>query len=163
MAVRLLGIGWSVDVSEAARNIKCPVLVMHPERDAVVPIDEGRLLASLIPDARFVTLDSENHMPLAEEPAWTQLAGEMRAFLKAPVAASANTALPLDQLTARERAVLDGIAGGLDNSEIAAALKLSEKTVRNHITRIFDKIGVEHRYQAIVRAREAGLGLHGGH
>lgn len=102
-------------------------------------------------------------MPLAEEPAWTQLAGEMLAFLKAPVAASANTALPLDQLTARERAVLDGIAGGLDNSEIAAALKLSEKTVRNHITRIFDKIGVEHRYQAIVRAREAGLGLHGGH
>ena len=70
--------------------------------------------------------------------------------------------MPLDQLTARERAVLDGIAGGLDNSEIAAALKLSEKTVRNHITRIFDKIGVEH-YQAIVRAREAGLGLHGGH
>jgi DNA-binding NarL/FixJ family response regulator len=87
----------------------------------------------------------------------------MEAFLKAPVAASANTALPLDQLTARERAVLDGIAGGLDNSEIAAGLKLSEKTVRNHITRIFDKIGVEHRYQAIVRAREAGLGLHGGH
>ena len=43
MAVRLLGIGWSVDMSEAARNIKCPVLVMHPERDAVVPIDEGRL------------------------------------------------------------------------------------------------------------------------
>jgi DNA-binding NarL/FixJ family response regulator len=86
----------------------------------------------------------------------------MRAFLKAPVAASANTALPLDQLTVRERAVLDGIAGGLDNSEIAAALKLSEKTVRNHITRIFDKIGVEHRYQAIVRAREAGLGLQGG-
>jgi len=85
------------------------------------------------------------------------------AFLKAPVAASANAALPLDQLTARERAVLDAIAGGLDNSEIAAALKLSEKTVRNHITRIFDKIGVEHRYQAIVRAREAGLGMHGSH
>jgi DNA-binding CsgD family transcriptional regulator len=40
---------------------------------------------------------------------------------------------------------------------------LSEKTVRNHITRIFDKIGVEHRYQAIVRAREAGLGMHGSH
>ena len=36
---------------------------------------------------------------------------------------------------------------------------MSEKTVRNHITRVLDKIGVEHRYQAIVRAREAGLGL----
>ena len=39
-----------------------------------------------------------------------------------------------------------------------ASLGLSEKTVRNHITRVFDKIGVEHRYQAIVRARDAGLG-----
>ena len=43
--------------------------------------------------------------------------------------------------------------------EIAASLGLSEKTVRNHITRVFDKIGVEHRYEAIVRAREAGLGM----
>ena len=61
-------------------------------------------------------------------------------------------------LTPRERAVLEGIAGGLDNGEIAASLGLSEKTVRNHITRVFDKIGVAHRYQAIVLARDAGLG-----
>src|SRR4029079_13633999 len=87
----------------------------------------------------------------------------MGAFLKAPVAASANAALPLDQLTARERQVLDAIAGGVDNCAVDEAQQLSEKTVRNHITRIFDKIGVEHRYQAIVRAREAGLGMHGTH
>ena len=66
--------------------------------------------------------------------------------------------LPLDELTSRERSVLEGIAEGLDNSEIASALGLSEKTVRNHITRVFDKIQVQHRYQAIVRARDAGLG-----
>ena len=54
--------------------------------------------------------------------------------------------------------MLEGIAEGLDNSEIAASLRLSEKTVRNHITRVFDKICVKHRYQAIVLAREAGLG-----
>ena len=54
--------------------------------------------------------------------------------------------------------MLEAIAQGLDNNEIAAALGMSEKTVRNHITRVLDKIGVEHRYQAIVRAREAGLG-----
>ena len=57
--------------------------------------------------------------------------------------------------------MLEGIAEGLDNAEIAASLELSEKTVRNHITRVFDKIGVEHRYQAIVRARDAGLGMNG--
>jgi pimeloyl-ACP methyl ester carboxylesterase/DNA-binding CsgD family transcriptional regulator len=160
MAVRLLRIGWSVDVSEAARNIKCPVLVMHPERDAVVPIDEGRLLASLIPDARFVTLDSENHMPLADEPAWPRLLAEVRSFLSesSAVRVESRKTLPLDELTPRERAVLEGIAEGLNNAEIAAALELSEKTVRNHITRVFDKICVEHRYQAIVLAREAGLG-----
>ncbi|HTS41605.1 MAG TPA: alpha/beta fold hydrolase [Xanthobacteraceae bacterium] len=159
-AVRLLRIGWNVDVRDAARKIRCPVLIVHPDRDAVVPIDEGRFLASLIPDARFVQLDSENHMPLADEPAWPRLLGELRSFLAQPSAApaTAGDALPLDELTPRERAVLEGIAEGLDNSEIATSLGLSEKTVRNHITRVFDKICVEHRYQAIVRAREAGLG-----
>ena len=62
------------------------------------------------------------------------------------------------ELTPRERAVLEAIADGLDNSEIASALGLSEKTVRNHITHVFDKIQVQHRYQAIVRARDAGPG-----
>ena len=70
--------------------------------------------------------------------------------------------LPLDEFTPRERAVLEGIAEGLDNSEIAASLRLSEKTVRNHITRVFDKISVKHRYQAIVLARDAGLGMASG-
>ena len=50
------------------------------------------------------------------------------------------------------------IARGEDNAQIAAHLVLSEKTVRNHITHIFDKIGVENRSQAIVFARERGLG-----
>ena len=160
IAARLLEIGWHTDVTDAARKIRCPVLMVHAERDVVVPIDEGRLLASLIPDCRFVPIDSENHMPLAEEPAWPRLLDEMRTFLAEPdTAAIGRHGLPLDELTPRERAVLEGIAEGLDNSEIAASLGLSEKTVRNHITRVFDKIGVEHRYEAIVRARDAGLGM----
>jgi pimeloyl-ACP methyl ester carboxylesterase/DNA-binding CsgD family transcriptional regulator len=162
-AVRLMRNGWNVDVREAARKIKCPVLILHSERDAVVPIDQGRLLASLIPDSRFVQLDSENHMPLADEPAWPRLVDEVRRFLAEPTAvlAAGRNELPLGELTPRERAVLEGIAEGLDNTEIATLLGLSEKTVRNHITRVFDKIGVEHRYQAIVRARDAGLGING--
>jgi pimeloyl-ACP methyl ester carboxylesterase len=63
------------------------------------------------------------------------------------------------QLTLREREVLDLIAQGFDNAQIAARLDLSEKTVRNHITRVFDKIEVENRSQAIVAARKAGLGI----
>jgi DNA-binding NarL/FixJ family response regulator len=162
-AVRLLQIDMNVDVRETARKLACPVLMIHPERDAVVPIEEGRLLAGLIPDCRFVQLDTDNHMPLADEPAWSHLVAEIRRFLVEPAschAAGRNT-LPLGALTPRERAVLEGIARGLDNSELAASLQLSEKTVRNHITRVFDKICVEHRYQAIVLAREAGFGRAG--
>jgi pimeloyl-ACP methyl ester carboxylesterase/DNA-binding CsgD family transcriptional regulator len=158
-AARLLRIGWEVDVTETARRIKCPVLVAHAEHDAVVPIEEGRTLAGLIPDCRFVQLASENHMPLADEPAWPRFLAEVRGFLSEPPArAITRSGLALGDLTPRERSVLECIARGLDNAEIAASLKLSEKTVRNHITRVFDKIGVEHRYQAIVRARDAGLG-----
>ncbi len=158
-AARLMAISWDVDVRDAASRIRCPVLVVHPERDAVVPIEEGRLLANLIPDSRFVQLDSENHLLLADEPAWSRLVAEVRSFLAEPDrAVPTSRALRLDKLTSRERAVLEGIAAGLDNAEIAVSLRLSEKTVRNYITRVFDKIRVEHRYQAIVRAREAGLG-----
>ncbi len=163
-AARLMAISWDVDVRDAASRIRCPVLVVHPERDAVVPIEEGRFLASLIPDSRFVQLDSENHLLLADEPAWSRLFTEVRSFLAEPDRAlpAAHKALRLDELTSRERAVLEAIAAGLDNAEIAASLRLSEKTVRNHISRVFDKIRVEHRYQAIVLARDAGLGRAGG-
>jgi DNA-binding NarL/FixJ family response regulator len=61
------------------------------------------------------------------------------------------------QLTRRERQILEHIARGSDNLQIAAHLDLAEKTVRNHVTAIFSKMGVESRAQAIVQAREAGL------
>lgn len=66
--------------------------------------------------------------------------------------------LHLSDLSEREVEVLEQIAQGLDNAQIAARLGMAEKTVRNHVTRIFDKIEVENRSQAIVLAREAGLG-----
>jgi DNA-binding NarL/FixJ family response regulator len=62
------------------------------------------------------------------------------------------------ELTAREREVLELIAAGRNNTEIAQVLALSGKTVRNHVSIIFSKLRVADRAQAIVRAREAGLG-----
>ena len=62
------------------------------------------------------------------------------------------------ELTDREREVLDLIAQGLSNPEISSRLYLSPKTIRNHISNIFAKLQVADRAQAIVRAREAGLG-----
>jgi DNA-binding NarL/FixJ family response regulator len=61
---------------------------------------------------------------------------------------------------ARERGVLDLIARGLNDLQIAQRLYLSQKTVRNHVSNIFFKLQVADRAQAIVRAREAGLGTY---
>jgi len=63
------------------------------------------------------------------------------------------------ELTSREREVLDLIAQGRNNTQIAKHLYLSPKTVRNHVSNIFSKLQVKDRSEAIVRARNAGLGI----
>ncbi|SDG24271.1 DNA-binding response regulator, NarL/FixJ family, contains REC and HTH domains [Lentzea fradiae] len=73
-------------------------------------------------------------------------------------AISSSKAVLFPQLTDRERDVLELMASGLDNASIALRLSLSGKTVRNRVSAIFSKLQVADRAQAIVRAREAGLG-----
>lgn len=70
----------------------------------------------------------------------------------------ASPEAPFPELSERERDVLDRIARGLNNHEIAAQLNITVKTVSNHISNIFSKLQVADRAQAIVRARNAGLG-----
>jgi DNA-binding NarL/FixJ family response regulator len=65
---------------------------------------------------------------------------------------------PFPELTEREREVLDLVARGLTNTEIAARLVLSDKTVRNHVSNVFAKLHVTNRSGAVARARDAGLG-----
>jgi pimeloyl-ACP methyl ester carboxylesterase len=77
----LMNVFSSIDVTEEARAVACPTLVVHSRGDHRVPFDEGRLIASLIPDARLVQLDSENHLPLDTEPAWEVLVAEMVGFV----------------------------------------------------------------------------------
>ena len=69
-----------------------------------------------------------------------------------------SAAVPFPELTMREREILDLMAGGLSNAEIARKLNLSSKTVSNNVSLIFDKLQVAGRSKAIVRARNAGLG-----
>jgi DNA-binding CsgD family transcriptional regulator len=145
-----------IDVRPQASRITCPTLVLHARGDARVPFDEGRLLAALIPGARFVPLEGHNHIIVDNEPAWQQVAAELHTFLAGE--GKANSPLIEELLSARESQVLDLIAEGLANQEIAQRLFISEKTVRNHINSIFGKLGVSTRAQAIVLAREAGLG-----
>jgi pimeloyl-ACP methyl ester carboxylesterase/DNA-binding CsgD family transcriptional regulator len=143
------------DVAPDAPRVKCPTLVCHARGDLRVPFEEGRLIARLIPGARLVSLETRNHLMMQDEPAWRAFS-EVLAEFYPPATRSAASAFP--SLTARERDVLDLIAQGLDNAQIAARLDLAEKTVRNNITHIFDKIGADNRSRAIVLAREQGLG-----
>ena len=155
-AVRAIRSIFSIDVREAAARVRCPTLILHARGDCRAPFDEGLLLAGMIPGARLVPLESDNHILLPQEPAFRQFFDELDAFLPSPGRAAKGN--PFGQLTPRETEVLERIAQGLDNAQIAAHLGLAEKTVRNNITRIFDKLGVENRPQAIVLARNSGLG-----
>jgi pimeloyl-ACP methyl ester carboxylesterase/DNA-binding CsgD family transcriptional regulator len=163
-AVRLFTEFARIDVRELAPHVACPTLVLHSREDERVPYREGCLLASLIPDARFVTLETRNHLMLEGDPALQHYMQEIDDFLGrdvetvAEAAPAGGSAVALGTLTARETEILDLIARGLDNTAIAGQLKVSAKTLRNHITSIFAKLGTATRAQAIVRARDAGLG-----
>ena len=145
-------------MSEQAAQLRCPTLVLHARRDARVPFTEGRLMAGLIPAARFVPLDSANHVLLAHEAAFGHCFSEVHDFLALHDPAPVTTGAVFPALTPRERELLELLARGLDNLQIAAHLALSEKTVRNKVSAIFDKLGVDNRGRAIVLAREAGFG-----
>jgi pimeloyl-ACP methyl ester carboxylesterase len=82
-AARFMRIFDQIDVTDLAPKVTCPTLVLHPQGDARVPFAEGRLIASLIGGARFVPLDSRNHILLEHEPAWRRWVEEVRAFLPA--------------------------------------------------------------------------------
>jgi pimeloyl-ACP methyl ester carboxylesterase/class 3 adenylate cyclase len=70
-----------IDVIELAKQVKAPTLVLHARQDALTSFTEGRLLAETIPGARFVLLDSKNHLLLEDEPAWGHFMAEVKAFL----------------------------------------------------------------------------------
>ena len=153
LAGTLLRARVDTDVTELLEEVRTPTLVLHARRDAVAPLTEGRRLAADIPGAQFVELDSRNHVLLAHEPAWAR-------FQEAVLEFTGHGA-PLDRvfdaLSRRERETLALLAAGMSNADIAGQLGISEKTVRNHLSNIFDKLGVWSRAQAIVFARDHGF------
>ncbi len=157
-AVRIRSVLEQIDVTAMAQRVTCPVLVFHSRGDAAIPWEEGRLMASLIPGAELMTLDSVNHIVVADEPAWPVMLAALRRFLARHDGSLPRVAAEFEDLSNRERQVLELIARGMDNTEIAQHLCISPRTVRNHITRVFSKVGATNRAQAIVRARDAGYG-----
>lgn len=149
------------DVREDVPRVRCPTMVLHSRDNAIVPFDEGRTVASLIPGARFVALDSANHVLLDTEPAWQQLVSALDDFLTHHPNQSIATLGALDELSEREKEVLELVAQGLGNSTIGKRLGISERTARNHVSTIVSKLGAGSRAQVIVRARDAGFGRKG--
>jgi pimeloyl-ACP methyl ester carboxylesterase len=154
-ATRLFRARGGLNVSELAPQIRVRTLVMHARDDRVVPVEEGRLLAALIPDAHFVLLESANHILLEHEPAWDAFLSELDAFLGTdsaprPPIASAD-------LSARELEVLELVAAGLTNEAIADRLSLSIRTVERHLTNVYAKLGVSGK---VARAAAAAHYVH---
>ena len=155
MAAELMLMRGRLNVVELLEQVRAPTLVIHPRQDNVVPLAEGRLLAAGIPGAQFVELESKNHVLLEDEPAWSRFREIVLEFLGSSPERSEGAAFAA--LSPREREVLALITQGLANAEIGERLSISEKTVRNHISNIFDKLGVWTRAQAMVFARDHGF------
>lgn len=160
MARRLLQMRGNLNVVDLLAQVRVPTLVIHARHDEVVPLAEGRLLASAIPGAEFVELESKNHVLLENEPAWSRFQPIVLDYLGMPATSAGEDAgedAAFASLSPREREVLALITEGLANAEIGERLSISEKTVRNHISNLFDKLGVWTRAQAMVFARDRGF------
>ena len=80
-AARVMRVTGDIDVRPLLPRIRTPTLVLHCRGDAVVPFEEGRELAALIPGADFVPLEGHNHLLLEGDPAWPRFLSEVRGFL----------------------------------------------------------------------------------
>jgi pimeloyl-ACP methyl ester carboxylesterase len=138
-----------LDVRALAPRVSIPTLVMHCEGDRACPIALGHAIAAAIPGARFESLPSANHVPLGGEPAFARFCDAVAEF----VAAEA----PIPGLSPRERALAGLIARGLDNAQIAAQLGVADKTVRNALSLLYAKLGVDARPRAVARCRDLGF------
>jgi DNA-binding NarL/FixJ family response regulator len=154
VAAKLFEARAVLDIAELLPQVRVPTLVLHARDDQVVQLSEGRLLAGGIAGAEFVELDSRNHILLEHEPAWNRFCEAVLSFINADMSTDAEL---FAALSAREREVLALIAEGLSNARIAERLQIGEKTVRNHTSNLFDKLGVRSRAQAIVFAHEHGF------
>jgi pimeloyl-ACP methyl ester carboxylesterase/DNA-binding CsgD family transcriptional regulator len=157
-AVALLQARGNIDVRDALEQVRVPTLVLHASHDQIAPLAQGTLLASRIPGARFVQLESRNHVLLEHEPAWREFQEAVLAFTgvarrEARVEPGRDAVL-----TTRERAVLALLCEGRSNAQIGWELGIAEKTVRNHVSGLYRKLGVRSRAEAIVRVvgRSAG-------
>ena len=140
------------DARPYLHRVTMPALVLHRRGDRVVPIARGRELASLLPNARFVALAGDSHLPHLDDQREVKRA--LVGFLEDAVPVGADGDSPL---SARETEVLRLVAAGLSNREIASSLVVSEHTVHRHVANILRKLSQSSRAAAAAHAARAGI------
>lgn len=153
----LMAAHGEIDVRDLLPQVRTPTLVLHAERDQITPMSEGKYLASEIPGATFTAMDSCNHVLLEHEPAWRQFQHAVLEFTGRGGLDTGSGNHVLDTLSRREREILPLLCKGLGNAQIGWKLGISEKTVRNHISHLYEKLGVHSRAAAIAFAHEHRL------
>ena len=152
VAAAFLDLDLTADLRPLLPSLAMPVLVLHRRGDRTVPIGRGRELAALLPNARFVPLAGDSHLPWMDDRRELQRA--LAGFLDDAPPAATNGHSPL---SGRETEVLRLVASGLSNREIAGTLVLSEHTVHRHVANILRKLAQSSRAAAAAQATRAGL------
>jgi ATP/maltotriose-dependent transcriptional regulator MalT len=141
----------AADVRDVLPLVETPALVLHRRADRTVPFARGRELAALLPNARFVPLNGDSHLP------WRDDQRELMRALAGFLHGEAPEADENSPLTSRETEVLRLVATGMSNREIAFTLVLSQHTVHRHVANILRKLAQSSRAGAATQAARAGL------
>ena len=152
------GIDATRAIVEAAPNIAVLVLTMFDDDDSVVAALRCGARGYLLKGARRDEIVRAIQSAHAGEAIFGPAVARRLGALMEPTVSETDAQRAFPQLTARELDVLDLVAAGLDNHTISSRLYLSEKTVRNYVSTILAKVHASTRAEAIVRARDAGLG-----
>jgi pimeloyl-ACP methyl ester carboxylesterase/DNA-binding CsgD family transcriptional regulator len=151
VAAAFLDLDLTADGREFLPRVETPTLVLHRRGDRTVPISHGREVARLLPNARFVAVDGDAHVPWMDDQ--RALRRALVGFLGDAAAPETNGDSPL---SVRETEVLRLVATGMTNREIASSLVLSAHTVHRHVANVLRMLGRSSRAAAAAAATRAG-------